>query len=124
MKLKLQKDFPLLEIYNKVFDITDKTVFAYDDTVYTNYKLTPDLLIHEETHLKQQEKHGLEEWVYNYFVSISFRLEMEVEAYRKQLSSIKDRNERTKIRIESAKNLSSSLYGNIINYEEAYALLK
>lgn len=122
--IKKQVEFPLLKEYDKIFDITDRTVFAYDGDIYTNYELTPDLLVHEQTHLKQQDKYGLEQWVYNYFCDLKFRLKMEVQAYKKQLESIKDRNLRALIRIESAKHLSSNLYGNIINYDEAYKLLK
>lgn len=123
-KYKTQKDFPLLDVYQKVFDVTDRTIFAYDDTIYTNYKLPPDLIVHEETHLKQQKKYGLDKWVTNYFIDLDFRLKMEVEAYKRQLESIKDRNRRFLVRLESAENLSSSLYGNIINLEEAKKLLK
>lgn len=121
--IKKQVDFPLLNEYDKIFDITPQTIFAYDGDIYTNYELTPDLLVHEETHLMQQEKYGLEEWVYNYFCVLKFRQKMEVEAYLAQLASIKDRNLRAKIRVESAKNLSSGLYGSIINYDEALQLL-
>ena len=124
MKVLSQKEFKLLEQYSSIFDVTEKTIFAYDGNIYSNYQLVPHLLVHEMTHLKQQEKYGLEQWVYNFLASVEFRLKMEVEAYRKQLASIKDRNFRMKIRIASAKTLSSSLYGDIINYEKAYALLK
>jgi hypothetical protein len=55
--MKPQKDFPLMERYKKVFPIDDKTIFAYNGDIYCNYPLPPDLIIHEETHLRQQEKH-------------------------------------------------------------------
>ena len=121
---KLQKDFPLIEEYSKVFDVTDRTVFAYDNCIYTNYQLPPDIVVHEKEHLKQQEKYGLEHWVTNYFVDLGFRLEMEVKAYRKQLMSIKDREFRFHVRRECAEHLSSGLYGNIINLEDALKILK
>lgn len=121
---KPQKDFPLLEEYNKVFAISDRTIFAYDNCIYCNYPLTDDLIIHEETHFKQQDKYGLDEWVTRYLTDDVFRLDMEVEAYRKQLASIKDREVRNKVRIVSAKQLSSDLYGDIIEFSEAFRLLK
>ena len=124
MQFKKQVEFPLLDEYRKIFDITDKTVFAYDDTIYTNYELSPDLLIHEETHLKQQEKYGLETWVLWYFNDLKFRLKVEVEAYRKQINSISDRELRFHIRQESIKNLSSGLYGDMVTENEARLLLK
>jgi hypothetical protein len=122
--MKPQSEFPLLEDYKKVFAITYKTIFAYDDIIYTNYPLPPDLLVHEKYHLQRQAKQGVDIWVANFLTDPEFRLEEEALAYKAQLESIKDRELRNKIRIESARNLSSSLYGNIINFEDAFKLLK
>lgn len=122
--IKPQKEFPLLDEYAKIFDITDNTIFAYDHDIYTNNPLPPDLIIHEETHHKQQDKYGLDTWVTYYLTDTEFRLKMEVEAYRKQLESIKDREQRFHLRMECIKHLTSSLYGNIISKEEALKLLK
>jgi len=124
MQIKKQAEFPLRERYSEVFKITDGTIFAYDNCIYTNKDLPNDLLIHEMTHLEQQKRDGLEHWVENYLKDPEYRFLQEKDAYLKQLASIKDRNWRTKIRIESAKNLSSSLYGNMCTYEEAYQTLK
>lgn len=122
--IKKQVEFPLIDEYKKHFEITDKTIFALGEDIYTDYDLTPDLLIHEQTHLKQQERVGVKEWVYDFLYIPEKRLEYEVEAYREQLKSINDRNHRAKIRIESAQTLSSGLYGNIIDYESALQKLK
>ena len=119
-----QKDFPLLEEYKKVFDITPETIFAYDDTIYCDYGLPNHLIIHEITHHEQQKRYGLEKWVELYLTDVEFRLKMEVEAYRHQISTISDRNNKLRLRLECAKDLSSSLYGNICTYEEALELLK
>ncbi len=124
MIFKKQVEFPLLEQYQKIFNINEFTIFAYDDSIYCNYPLPPDLIVHEKTHLKQQKKVGLDEWVRLFLTNEEFRLKQEVEAYLNQLDSIKDRELRLRIRMESAQNLSSSLYGSIINYEDAYNLLK
>jgi hypothetical protein len=120
---KPQNEFPLIMEYKKVFKITDQTIFAYNDTIFCNYELPDYLLVHEQTHLEQQETLGLENWLNGYLKDPQFRLDMEIEAFTEQLKYIKDRNQRNKIRIESAKSLSSSLYGNIINYEDALKLL-
>jgi hypothetical protein len=122
--IRPQADFPLMEEYKKQFDITDRTVFALGVDIYTNHELTPDLLIHELTHLRQQEEVGVKEWVYDFLYTPSTRLKYEAEAYREQLKSIKDRNHKNRVWLESARNLSSSLYGNIISFEEAKKLLK
>lgn len=110
--------------YKKYFDITDRTIFALGEDIYTNYPLTPDIYVHELVHLEQQAKVGVKEWVYDFLYVPKKRLEYELEAYRKQLRSIKDRNHRNQVRIESAGNLSSSLYGNIISKQEAFDLMK
>lgn len=122
--IRPQKDFPFIGEYRKRFAITDKTIFVAGDSIYTNYPLTKDLLVHEIVHLKQQERDGLLNWVHDFLEYPQKRLDYELEAYRKQLASIKDRNHRNEVRIESAKNLSSSLYGNIISYQEAFDAMK
>ena len=120
MKILSQQDFPLLEDYSKIFKITPTTIFAYNNIIYSNdNNLSKDLIIHEETHFKQQEKYGLEQWVFNYLYNQHLRLDYEVEAYTNQINSIKDRNQKYITLITSAKILSSNLYGNIINYEQA-----
>lgn len=121
---KPQDEFPLMEEYKKKFDITKDTIFALYPYIYTNNPLTPDILVHELVHFKQQEKVGVVEWVYDFLENPKLRLEYELEAYREQLKSIKDRNHRNRVRVESARNLSSSLYGNIISYSDAFDLLK
>lgn len=122
--IRPQKDFPFIDEYKKFFEITDRTIFAGGDSIYTDYPLSSDLLVHELVHLKQQAEYGLIEWVHDFIYNPKFRLEQEKQAYREQLKSIKDRNHRNKVRIESARNLSSGLYGNIISYEDAFKLLK
>jgi len=122
--LKLQKEFPNLELFKKHFAVTDRTIFAWDDSIYCNYNLSPDLIIHEQTHLKQQKKYGLDVWLERYIDDEEFRLKMELQAYRKQLMSIKDREKRNRVRMQVSSDLSSDLYNNIISYEEAFIKLK
>ncbi len=118
--IRPQSDFPLMEEYKaQGFDITDKTIFALGVDIYTNYNLSPDLMVHELVHLKQQQEVGVKEWVYDFLYVPAKRLEYELEAYKIQIHSIKDRNHRAKVWLQSAKSLSSSLYGNIISYEDA-----
>jgi len=120
MKIKSQNHFPLLEKYKKVFPSINKfTIFAYDGVIYSNTKLPDHLIVHENTHLKQQEKDGLEFWVENYLNDPSYRLKQEIEAYRNQIHSIKDRNLRAQVLIHCVNDLSGPLYGNIISKEEA-----
>ena len=122
--IRPQVEFPLLEEYKKHFPITDDTIFALDEHIYTNNPLTKDLLVHELVHLRQQKEIGVKEWVYDFLYDVEARLRFELEAYREQLKSIKDRNQRHRIRMESADKLSSPLYGSIISRQDAYDLLK
>jgi hypothetical protein len=124
LKFEKQELFPLLDQYSRVFAITDKTIFAYNNTIYCNYPLPPDLIIHEQTHFKQQKKYGLDEWVMRYLMDDKFRLEQEVEAYRNQLASIKSREQRFHLWITCSEQLASDLYSNIVTKEEAKKLLK
>ena len=123
MILYPQSEFPLLKEYSKHFDITPNAIFAYDHKIYSNTNLPEHLIVHEQTHHKQQDEYGLKNWVEKYLNDKHFRLLMEIDAYQTQLKSIKDGNIRVKVAIESAKNLSSSLYGNIIEHKEALRLL-
>ena len=123
MKFKLTSEFPLLKKYKEKFAINENTIFAYDSVIYTNYDLPEHLIIHEQTHLKQQERYGLANWVNAYLEDSEFRLKMEIEAYRKQLASVKDRNERNNFKIKCCQDLSSALYGNLLTYNLAFKKL-
>jgi len=122
MQNKLE-DFPHLKRYRKVFPVNDYSVFAYDNTIFCNHEVPEDIVIHEQHHFKQQKRYGLENWVNKYLEDKEFRLRMEIEAYRKQLKSIKHRELKHEVLKECARNLSSTLYGNIISYEEALKIL-
>lgn len=117
--IRPQVEFPLLEEYKKHFDITKRTVFALGEDIYTDYPLSKDLLVHELVHLRQQAEVGIKEWVYDFLYTPSLRLKYELEAYKEQIMSIKDRNQRARVWLESSRTISSSLYGNMITYEEA-----
>lgn len=120
---KKQSEFPLLEKYKDKFPINQFTIFAYDGSIYCDYPLPPDLVVHEKTHLKQQEKYGLDYWVDNYLNDDKFRLDMEIEAYRKQLASIKNREFRFRVKLDCIDSLTSGLYGNLLTKDEAKKLL-
>ena len=113
-----------MDEYKKHFEISDGTIFALYPNIYTNNKLTSDLLVHEITHLRQQEKIGVKEWVKNFLENPAKRIEYELEAYRNQISSFKNRELKNKCRIWASETLSSALYGNIISKDEAFKLLR
>jgi len=68
-------------------------IFAYNDTIYApnRKELEPDIVFHEEVHLKQQKKfRNAGEWWDKYLTDSSFRQQEEVEAYGKQYLWLKD----------------------------------
>ena len=124
IQLHPHKDFPLLSVYKEIFEVTDTTIFAYDHKIYSNHPLPRHLIIHELTHHKQQDEHGLDIWVKKYLHDPKFRLKMEIEAYQVQLQSIGNPQEKAMVLMSSAKDLSGELYGNIISYKEALKAIK
>ena len=128
MKLKPQSEFPYLVEYKKKFSVDDQTVFPYKGDIYLNYSLPPDIYVHEVAHLEQQNKIGADKWERQYLDNPQFRLEQELQAYRVQLRIVnkytKDKNKRNEARVKCAQALSSSLYGNLLNFNEAFNRLK
>lgn len=91
--------------------------------------MTEDLIVHEETHRDQQMSYLTPgEWWEKYLEDPEFRLSQEVEAYRNQYREfIKKCHDRNKIFLfvhRIAGDLSSSLYGNMIDYQKAIKLIK
>lgn len=105
--------FRRLKEFSKVFKIDENTVIAYDGNIYSNKPLYPDVLEHEKVHLKQQKKYGLLNFTDKYLNNRAFRLEMEAEAYKVQLESIKDEELREAVRKDAIIGLCSGLYGKM-----------
>jgi hypothetical protein len=114
--------FRRLKEFSKVFKINEDTVIAYDGNIYSNKPLHPDVLEHEKVHLRQQKEHGLLNFTDKYLNNRTFRLEMEAEAYKVQLESIKDEGLREAVRKDIIIGLCSGLYGKM-SKKEAEKLL-
>lgn len=110
---EIKKHFPNADFYKG-------TLFTYGDTCYCK-NITPDLIVHEETHSRQQV--NPKKWWRRYFSDPEFRLSQEIEAYHNQWKwvekNVKDRNAKFKILHKISQDLSGSLYGNIISFGEA-----
>lgn len=102
-------------------------IITYGDTIYSKDKITPDLEVHEATHIKQQKEIGVEKWWERYFKDKEFRLEQEKEAYINQYNwikkNIKDRNTKTRLRYHIIKSMVL-FYGDMINEEDALKIIK
>jgi len=119
--VKPQEEFPYLNSYRLKFPITEDTVFVYDNNIYANNELPYDIMAHEITHINQQNKIGAKKWIKNYLKDSNFRLQQELEAYKAQLKTVKntgDREEYNQILIESSRNISSTLYGELITQKQ------
>lgn len=122
---KLQREFPYFKEACEMFPINDGVCFTYGDVYYTNHSPLPhDFLIHEMKHTKQQELIGKDEWWRLFFADPQFRLEQELECYKVQLASIKDRELRFRRRMQVIDDLSGALYGNCVSKDELMQLLK
>lgn len=122
MKILPLKKFRRLKEFSKVFKIDENTVIAYDNQIYSNKPLYPDVLVHEQVHLKQQKKYGLAYFTKKYLNDRKFRLQIEIEAYKIQLKSIQDPQLREAVRLDAIDNLISGLYGKV-SKKEAERLL-
>lgn len=102
-------------------------VFTYGDTIYNpqGHPLRPDFLVHESVHVERQKKP--KEWWSKYLTDVKFRLEEELAAYREQYKFMEanyNRKDRRTVLKAIVKDLSGSMYGNLVTKAEAEKLIK
>lgn len=132
VQIKPIEEAPNLNLLKTTFNVDKKyVIIAYGDTIYCPENgMSKDLLQHELTHCERQgfNKQSAERWWQKYMEDEDFRLQEELIAYRNQYKFCekvyKDRNKRAKILWALAKELSSDLYGNIINFSDSLSKLK
>lgn len=104
-----------------------KVIMTFGNTIYVSRPILPWELIHEEVHVAQQHCSKVVGifCLILYRISPRYRLSCEMEAYRREYLSLVSfspaKSEQFRKRIAS--HLSSSLYGNMISYEDAYKLI-
>lgn len=118
---------PNINDIRKKFKLTNEVVFTYGDTLYSPrfQGISDDLMIHEQTHRKQQL--NPQSWWKEYLDNPEFRLTQEIEAYHNQYTFVKKAigiDRATPLLNKLASDLSSSLYGDCITYEEAREKIK
>lgn len=130
--MKIIQSFPPnYDVISATFDLSGKTpIFCYGDIIYSPYvkELPEHLIVHEEVHSGQQEAHagGVEGWWKDYLESPSFRLEQELEAYRRQYQFVKAQSSRQVNRDflkTIARDLSSAMYGHLVTKDQAIKLI-
>lgn len=114
---------PNIEEIKKAVTVNRYTVFTYGDTLYAPFssQISDHLMVHEETHMKQQT--NPEEWWARYLKDVRFRAEQELEAYHNQYEYFKSRvpdfMKRMAFLMRLAEDLASPMYGSIMSFEEA-----
>lgn len=104
------------------------TVVTWSPNVHCAWELTGDTLAHENVHIGQQDRIGVEEWWRRFYEDPAFRYEQELEAYRVQYQylreHVKDRNKLNLEALRLASYLSGEMYDNIVTKEEALKAIK
>ena len=102
-------------------------IIAFDGRIHSKETPQPQKIIHEEVHLKRQNKIGNEVWWKLYIENEKFRLDEEILAYMAEAKflkkNIKDRELLFHLKRELAYNMSNEMYGNIISLREALSIL-
>lgn len=131
--IRVTSEFPPQHIYDRAkelfgdeVDFEKGTIFTYGWTIHIFHKdrLDTHLFHHESVHCRQQAKFASpDEWWEKYFTDKQFRKQQEIEAYTRQVRAIKkyvkDKNKRVMYIHYICKDISSSLYGNMMSLEEA-----
>lgn len=104
-----------------------KPIFAWGGIIYNPYGIAVDahLQAHEGVHGSQHALAGSPQaWWARYLTDAEFRVEQEVEAYRRQLESFKsqsrDRERRHRYAMLCAAHLSSPMYGGLMTQMQAF----
>lgn len=108
------------------------TIFTYGEDVHTAHPLTPDLILHESIHVKQQALYpgGPDAWWEEYFANPEFRLAQEVEAYKTQFqficktNGIKAKQQRWEVARVLANQLASPMYGSPVGLLQAINMIR
>ncbi len=121
---------PNFEEIDAKFRIAGKPIiFAYGDVIYNPMRVTipPHLIVHEGMHGYRQKEFGVENWWRSYIDSDWFRREEEILAhqaeYRALVRGSRNRADRRACLKQTAKRLASPLYGRMIGFARARAVL-
>ncbi len=111
------------------FPVTENQIYAYYPNIYKTREddIEPSILLHENIHCERQKHQGVEKWWYNYIMDKDFRLEEELCAFGAQYAfaqTVYRSKQCQKMLHEMSVNLSSPLYGNIIDKNKAECLIR
>jgi len=117
MKIRKNKPFiyPLLKLFFPAITF-DRVIITFNGVVYSKNELTERQIVHEQVHIEQQRRDKF--WLIKYIFSKRYRYELELSAYKKEWSVYHTEADRM------AHLLSSPLYGNVVDYYEAFKQIK
>lgn len=130
MEIRIEQP-PLFDRIVEVFPNAVKhgVLFCWGGTIYnpSNITIPAYLIAHENVHRKQQGKEpGF--WWEKYLLDKDFRLAQEIpahqEEYREYGLQFSHRNMRRQALRVIAERLSGPLYGNMLSFEKAKAIVK
>ena len=102
-------------------------IIANGDTLHSKNPISTQKVVHELTHLKQQEQWGIDKWWKKYLDDKVFRLYQEAEAYGEEVKwikkHIKDRNQKFNLILQLQKDMSSPMYGRMCTFTEAQKII-
>lgn len=106
-------------------------IFCWGDIIYNPFgrKLTKDVIIHEQTHSRQQSSFTSPElWYVKYLQDPEYRLQCEIEAYGIQYYFAKQNGVSGKLlewlKDRLANELSGKAYGNLLSFGEAVSKIR
>lgn len=120
---------PMYDEIAAAFEISPRAIFAWGDIIYNPSKgrVSKDLIAHEEVHMEQQAGEPVRWWK-RYIAEDQFRLDQEVEAYRRQYqflcSQNRNRNYQFQVLAAMALLLSGPMYGYLTSQSNAMELIK
>jgi hypothetical protein len=130
---------PMIKEIDAAFHVIGKPIiYAWGDTIYNPMKVPmyPQYFGHEAVHgMRQMEfniegsnLNSIENWWRRYIADPEFRLNEEIPAHMVEYAVFrdrhKDRNQRSGYMHKVARKLASPLYGSLITYKDAKALLE
>lgn len=130
--MRVIKDYPpnYEAIVKAIPDVKNSPniIFSYGHDLYipSGIELGPDYMVHEETHGREQIDMGVDIWWDKYLADPRFRLEQELKAYRRQYGYATGRypkHIRKSLLEKISKDLSSEMYGGIVDQKEARDLI-
>jgi hypothetical protein len=128
MKILTEKP-KIYDRLNKEFgaDWDKGVIITYGGNIYCKAgAVSPDLLVHEMVHVRQQEGWDADEYAEKYLNDKLFRYEKEVEAYKAQADwlrkNVRDRNKLNRI-LRHIWTAMSTMYGDMITFQEAQKLI-